>query len=279
MTKQIRVIIFVAHPDEAEEYTGGTAALFAQMGHAVKFVSLTNGDAGHYSEERAALAKRRLAEAQEAGKILGVEYQVLDHHDGELQATIEVRKEVIRLTREWKADIVIGFHPTGGSHADNRTAGEAVRDAAAFIAFTPLLVPNVPPLKKSPLYLLTPDYHAKQFYRPDIAIDVDSVIDKKMDAIAAHVSQVYEFGPWQRGILEKVPTGQAERKEFLWSQQKNYFDPTKDRPELKPVLEKWYGPERARTIQYAEVFEIADYGRYPNDDEIRELFPMLLAKP
>ena len=275
MTKQIRVIVFVAHPDEAEEYTGGTAALFAEMGHAVKFVSLTNGDAGHFDMERAALAKRRLAEAHEAGRILGVEYTVLDHSDGELQTTIELRKQVIRLTREWQADIVIGFHPTGGTHADNRTAGEAVRDAATFVASVPLLLPDAAALEKSPLFLLAPDYHTKQFYRPDIAIDVDRVIEKKMDAIGAHESQVYEFGPWQRGILAQVPEGQAERKEFLWSQQKSYFDPAKDRPELAPILEKWYGPERAKAIQYAEAFEIAGYGHHPNDDEIRELFPML----
>ncbi|MCP4539419.1 MAG: PIG-L family deacetylase [Chloroflexi bacterium] len=279
MTKQINVIIFVAHPDEAEEYTGGTAALFAEMGHAVKFVSLTNGDAGHFDAERPALAERRLAEAHEAGRILGVEYTVLDHSDGELQATIEVRKEVIRLAREWQADVVIGFHPTGGTHADNRTAGEAVRDAATFIASVPLLAPEAPALRKSPLFLLVPDYHTKQFYRPHIAIDVDRVIDKKVASIGAHESQIYEFGPWQRGILDQVPEDPAERKEFLWSQRESYFDPVKDRPELAPVLEKWYGPEKAKTIQYAEAFEIAGYGDYPDDDEIRALFPMLPAKP
>ncbi len=277
--KQIRVIVFVAHPDEAEEYVGGTAALFTEMGHAVKFVSLTNGDAGHFRENRVDLAKRRLAEAQKAGEILGVEYDVLDNHDGELMATLQVRRQVIRKTREWKADVVMAFLPAVGSHADNRTAGDVVRDAAAFIAFTPNIVPDTPPLMKSPLFLLVPDYSTKQSYRADLAIAVDQTVEKKLQAIAAHESQVYEFGPWHRGVLDQVPEGKAEREEFLWTQQRFYFDPVKDRPEMLGALEKWYGPGQAKGIEYAEAFEIANYGRYPSDDEIRELFPMLPSSP
>ena len=115
----------------------------------------------------------------------------------------------------------------------------------------------------------------KRSERSAIAIAVDDVLDKKLDAIAAHESQVYEFGPWARGILDQVPEGEQERREFLWSQRKNYFDPTEDRPEMVEPLKKWYGAEKAATIRYAEPFEVADYGREPTDDEIRELFPML----
>src|SRR5262245_28711528 len=78
----LRVMMIFAHPDEGEVYTGGTAALYTQMGHQVKFMSLTNGDRGHWEEKPEVLAKRRYQEAMNAKKILNLaEYEVLDYHD------------------------------------------------------------------------------------------------------------------------------------------------------------------------------------------------------
>lgn len=115
----IRVIMIGAHPDDCDLDGGGTALLFASMGYAVKFVSITNGDAGHQSEGGGALAKRRMAEAKEAGKRFGVEYEVLDNHDGELTPSLQVRHQIIRKIREWKADIVISPRPND-YHPDHR---------------------------------------------------------------------------------------------------------------------------------------------------------------
>src|SRR5947199_6752903 len=95
-TDKIRVIMFGAHPDDCDEKSGGTAALFAQMGYAVKFVSVTNGDAGHQTLKGQELAKRRYAETQEAAKRLGISYDVLDNHDGLLMPTVEVRLQIIK---------------------------------------------------------------------------------------------------------------------------------------------------------------------------------------
>src|ERR1700683_1401273 len=78
---KLRVIAFGAHPDDCDIRAAGTAVLFAQMGHHVKFVSVTNGDAGHQSEGGGMLAMRRRAEAMESGRRLGVTYDVLDNHD------------------------------------------------------------------------------------------------------------------------------------------------------------------------------------------------------
>ena len=80
----LRIIMIGAHPDDCDLDGGGTAILFAKMGYAVKFVSVTNGDAGHQTMKGKELAKRRYAEAQEAGKRFGVTYDVLDNHDGQL---------------------------------------------------------------------------------------------------------------------------------------------------------------------------------------------------
>ncbi len=103
----LRIIAFGAHPDDCDGDAGGIAALWAAKGHAVKFVSVTNGDAGHQSEGGGALAKRRRAEAQEAGRRFGIaEYEVLDNHDGELVPTLAVRQQIIRRIRQWNADIV-----------------------------------------------------------------------------------------------------------------------------------------------------------------------------
>src|SRR5512142_2659503 len=99
---KLRIIAFGAHPDDCDGRFAGTAAKFAAAGHAVKFVSVTNGDAGHQTEGGGALAKRRRAEAAEAGRRLGIEeYQTLDNHDGELLPTLPVRQQIIRLLRHW----------------------------------------------------------------------------------------------------------------------------------------------------------------------------------
>src|SRR5260370_12501681 len=107
----VRVIAFGAHPDDCDLKAGGLAAKFAALGHKVKFVSLTNGDAGHQSEGGGQLAMRRRAEAQEAGRRIGIEYEVLDNHDGRLMPTLDVREQIIREIRQWKADIVIVLRP------------------------------------------------------------------------------------------------------------------------------------------------------------------------
>ena len=130
----LNIIVLGAHPDDCEADAGGLAALYAQMGHNVKFVSLTNGDAGHYAMGGGVLAKVRMAEAQEAGKILGVkEYVVMDNHDGELMPTLENRLKVIREIRKWNADIVIGPRPND-YHPDHRYTAILMQDAAFMVA-------------------------------------------------------------------------------------------------------------------------------------------------
>src|SRR5690625_7480174 len=105
MTQQnynsIRVIAIFAHPDDAEVKMGGTAAKFAEMGHAVKFVSLTNGDAGHQTDGGAPLARRRDLEAQEAAKRLGKdEYKDFDNHDADLIPTLDILHQTLRYIRD-----------------------------------------------------------------------------------------------------------------------------------------------------------------------------------
>jgi len=264
-----RVIMFGAHPDDCDHGGGGTAAIFASMGYQVKFVSVTNGDAGHQDMKGPQLAERRLKEAQEAGRRLGVTYDVLDNHDGQLLPTLEVRLQIIKKIREWKADIVIAPRPND-YHPDHRYTGVLVQDAAYMVA-VPDIAPETPALKKNPLFLYFEDrFQRPNPFRPDIAVNITSVFDKKIDALDAHTSQVYEWLPWIGHYANTVPKNENDRKRWLaesWA--------TPITAEVKTTLAKWYGRESAERVKYAEAFEICEYGIQPSDDEIRRLFPML----
>lgn len=273
MKEEVRVIVIGAHPDEPDIYAGGTAALFAELGHRVKFLSLTDGCCGHYSMSGAELVERRKKEAIAAAQKLGIdEYEVLHTPDGELFPTIEVRNEVIRQIRNWKADVVITFHPEGGAHPDNRYAGKVVSDAVPLAAKTPNAVPEAAALTQSPVVLLMPDFSMKERYSADLVIDIESVLEKKLLACDAHASQFYEFAPWQGGFLDQVPESWDGKKNFLlkyWAEFMNVSD------EMKPALEHGYGKEHMEKVRYAEPFEFAYYGRRPSDVELQRLFPML----
>jgi len=266
---KIRIIMIGAHPDDCDEDGGGTAALFAQMGYAVKFVSVTNGDAGHQALKGKELAKRRFAETQESGKRLGVTYDVLDNHDGLLMPSIEVRLEIIRKIREWNADVVIAPRPND-YHPDHRYTGVLVQDAAYMVS-VPNIAPDVPALKKNPVFLYYQDHFQRPNpFRPDIAVDITSVYDKKVSGLDAHESQMYEWLPWIGHYLDQVPKDKNERIQWLAKQRAGTIT-----PEIKTALEKWYGKDKAAQVKYAEAFEICEYGTQPNDEQIKRLFPML----
>jgi LmbE family N-acetylglucosaminyl deacetylase len=270
--EKIRIIVFGAHPDDCDGDAGGTAILWSKMGCAVKFVSVTNGDAGHQEMGGGALAKRRMAEAMEAGKRFGVEYEVLDNHDGELTPDLKIRKDIIRLIREWKADVVISPR-TNDYHPDHRYTGILVQDAA-YMVIVPNIVPETPPLSKNPVFLYTQDNFKKPNpFLPDIAVAIDDVIDQKIYAMAAHESQFFEWLPWTAGRLGEVPKDEKARLEFI---AQRYRGGVPD--DIKESLVKWYGEKTGSKVKYAEAFEICEFGRHPDENEIKRLFPMLGSK-
>lgn len=270
---KIRVIAIFAHPDDADSKMGGTAALLAQMRAAVKFVSLTNGDAGHYTQGGGVLGQRRRAEAQHAAKQYGIdEYTVLNNHDGELLPDLNVRLQVIREIRNWNADIVIGLRPND-YHPDHRNAGKLVEDASYMVS-VPNVAADVPALKRNPIFLYMQDNFKKPNpFSHDIVVAIDEVFDKKINGLHEHTSQMYEWGPWidNAGDIREVPTDSDARKKWL----KDNLMKKKISPEQRRGLEKWYGKENADMVKYAESFEITEYGSQPTEAEIRRLFPML----
>ena len=268
---RLRVIAIFAHPDDADSKMGGTAALMAQMGHAVKFVSITSGDAGHQSQGGGALAKRRRAEAQEAGRRLGIdEYVVLDNHDGELLPELHIRQQVIREIRKWNADVVLGLRPND-YHPDHRYAGVLVQDAA-YMVVVPNVTPDTPPLKKNPVFL----YMSDRFQKPnpfshDIVVGIDEVLETKVRGLDAHVSQMYEWLPWVNGTLEDVPETSQERIQWMMDRRTSW---SRVSDEQRASMIKWYGEEKGSQFQHAESFEICEYGYQPTEEDIRRIFPM-----
>ncbi|MEX0883871.1 MAG: PIG-L family deacetylase [Cyclobacteriaceae bacterium] len=267
--KPLQIIMIGAHPDDCDIKGGGTASLFVEMGHKVKFVSVTNGDAGHMEEGGGMLAKRRIAETQEVAKRLGVEYDVLDNHDGELLPTLEIRLQIIRKIREWDADVVIAPRPND-YHPDHRYTGVLVQDAAYMVG-VPNIAPDTPALDKNPVFLYFQDHFQKPNpFEPHLAVDITKVIDKKIAGMDAHESQFYEWLPWIGGYADEVPEGKGARKAWLKENRSGSIN-----PQVKASLEKWYGAEKASGVEYAEAFEICEYGSQPSEEEIKRLFPML----
>jgi LmbE family N-acetylglucosaminyl deacetylase len=266
--EKINVVIFGSHPDDADKQAGGTAAEFLKLGHNVVFVSLTNGDAGHQTLGGRELADKRYQEAQEAGRRFGVEYIILDNPDGKLFPTLEIREEVIRIIRKYKADIVIG-HRTSALHPDRRNSAILLQDAA-YMVIVPNIVPDVPPLKQNPLFLYFEDNFKKPLpFQPDIVVDITESFEQKIYGMAAHETQFFQWQPWIANTLDKVPANEKDRLAWLGAMSKSRMTPAK-----RESLEKWYGPERAKNAKVTESFEICEYGKQPTEEEIRRLFPM-----
>ncbi|MBJ7882117.1 PIG-L deacetylase family protein [Gelidibacter salicanalis] len=268
----LRIIAIGAHPDDCDAKFGGTAALYAKLGHKVKFLALTNGDAGHQDMGGGVLGKRRRAEAKRAGELLGVEYDVLDNHDAELIPTLAVRHQVIRKIRDWDADIVLGLRPND-YHPDHRNAGIVVQDAA-YLVIVPNVTPDTPPLKKNPIFLYMQDGFQKPYpFSKDIAVVIDEVMDLKQRAFAAHESQVFEWMPWVMGMdMNAIPKGEKERLE--WMKDVYLKEKVLDKSSLD-ALKKWYPNTDVSKVKNVEFFEICEYGKQPTDEEIKYFFPML----
>lgn len=267
--RKLRVIAIGAHPDDCDIKFGGTAAKLARAGHAVKFLSVTNGDAGHQTMGGGALAKRRYLETQESARRLGIaEYEVLDNHDGELMPTLEVRRQIIRAIRKWQADIVVGPR-TNDYHPDHRYTGVLIQDAA-YMVIVPNIVPDTPALERNPVFLYYQDNFQKPApFRPDVVVPIDDVFDVKVSALDAHVSQFYEWLPWTDRQLDKVPKDPKERRAML---AKMRVQPINE--QVRKVLAEELGAEAAARVQQVESFELCEYGRRPKIDELRAMFPL-----
>jgi len=263
----LRIICIGAHPDDCEIAFAGTAAKFASAGHAVKFVSVTNGAAGHHQKSGPQLAAIRRSEADQAALRLGIaESEVLNAPDGALQPTIEMRAEAIRQIRNWQADVVLS-HRAWDYHPDHRYTSQLVQDAA-YLVLVPSVCPDAGPLEKNPVFLfLEDDFQLPVPFRPDIAVNIDDVWDLKVSALDAHVSQFYEWLPWVARISQEVPADAEGRRKWLSETRSKPIGPL-----VRAALKARYGAE-GNLIQHAEAFQLCEYGRQPSPAELDELLP------
>ncbi|MDQ3846559.1 MAG: PIG-L family deacetylase [Bacteroidota bacterium] len=269
-TTPLRIIAFGAHPDDNELKASGVAAMWAAQGHKVKFVAVTNGDIGHFEQAGGPLAKRRLAEVQACAKTLGIETEVLDIHDGELEPNLENRKKIARLIREWQADIVLCHRPYD-YHPDHRYVGVLVQDAAVVVV-APFFVPNTPPTKRNPVFLYYSDPFLRPYpFDPTIVVGIDEVAEKKWDCVSAMPSQFGDEHSWQASTLLNVPKEDKKREAYLLDlfRQRNMEIADKYRNRLIEL----YGKDKGSKIKYAEAFELCQYGRQPTIEELKQLFP------
>ena len=271
---KLHIIVFGAHPDDCELRAGGVAALWAAQGHKVKFVSLTNGDIGHATMAGGPLAKRRTEEVKKAATVLGIETEVLDNHDGELMPTLENRKVLVRLIRQWKADIVIGHRPND-YHPDHRYTGILMQDAA-FMVTVAHFCPDVPQLAKNPAFLyLVDNFQKPQPFKPDVVVGIDDVLEKKANALWCIESQIESL--WATGNFEKVvpvpqePAAREQRRQEVFKRFAARDEAIANKYRAKLI--ELHGQEKGQKIRCAEAFEMCEYGRQPSSDEIKQLFP------
>lgn len=268
---KLRIIAFGAHPDDCELKAGGVAAKWAAQGHHVKFVSVTNGDIGHWKIAGGPLALRRKEEVLNAAKILGIVTEVLDIHDGELMPTLENRKTLVRLIREWRADIVLS-HRTNDYHPDHRYTGILVQDAA-FMVIVPFFCPDVPHLKRNPVFLYFSDgFQKPNPFKPDIVVSIDDVVGRKLDGAVDMESQFVERGvSGSEERMYKTDAGHKEARERVRNGFNRRFEWVANN--YRDKLIELYGEEKGREVRCAEAFELCEYGRRPRIEELKKMFP------
>jgi N-acetylglucosamine malate deacetylase 1 len=265
-SEPLRMLVFGAHPDDCEELAGGLTALYTRLGHQVMFVSLTNGDAGHLELAGAPLARRRRAEAQSAASVLGAQSLVLDHHDGTLMPTLEVREQVIRIIREFRPDLVMAHRPYD-YHPDHRYTGVVVQDAINMV-IVDNLVPYIPALHYIPVMMYLWDHFRKPYpFIPEVVVDIDEVFGLKIDALDCHTSQMYEFLYGKTELpLEKRRAWLKERVEEEMAAPVNLY---------REQVIQIYGQARGKQIHYVEAFELCEYGGRLTPEKREWLFPFL----
>lgn len=195
------ILAIFAHPDDAEIASGATLTKFARAGRAVHLLILTNGDRGasNPATDRAALARTRAAETQQAAAVMGLAgTTILGTHDGELENVPAVRVEIAREVRRIRPDIVITCDPTNWffedryfNHRDHRKAGETALDAVFPAAGNALFfrdeLAGTEPWDVPQVWLTWTD-------RPNHTEDVSGLLPTKLAALGEHASQLQDDG-------------------------------------------------------------------------------------
>lgn len=272
VAERLKLLVLGAHPDDAEFHAGGLILKYASAGHHVKIVSVTDGSAGHHQKVPQQLVHARRAEADAVARRLGVSYDIWEFPDGRLLPTLEVRSRVLREIRQFQPDLVLTHRPCD-YHPDHRAVGLAVQDAS-YMVTVPLIEPDVRPLQRDPVVAYMVDLFTRPYaFCGDVVFDVTAEFEGIIDLLDCHVSQVYEWLPYNRGVLDQVPADPAGRKQQLRDWFGERLRTIADR--FREELLQTYGEPQGRQIQCVEAYEVSQYAA-PLDPAARtRLFPFV----
>ena len=274
--KRLKLLILGAHPDDGEYHAGGLASIYRELGHEVRIVSLTNGQSGHHERPPKLLAEMRRAEAAAAGQVIGAEYVTWDIPDGELVADLATRQRVIREIRIFGPDLLLTHRPYD-YHPDHRAAGQLIQDAT-YLVTVPNVLRDTPALYRDPVVAYMPDLFTTPCPMvPDVMLDVTERADTIVAMLACQRSQVFEWLPYEEGILDQVPEDEDEKLVWLRNWVRRHMLPRAER--FRKDLVAAYGPKRGNEIEFCEVYEISQYAAAPDLARRQQLFPGAVCRP
>jgi LmbE family N-acetylglucosaminyl deacetylase len=265
-----RLLCIGAHPDDCELQTSGLTALWTGNGGAARFLSMTDGSAGHQEYAGAKLAGLRRAEARAGAAAVGADSLIFDNLDGSLMPSLENRHKVIRAVREFQPDVIV-THRTNDYHPDHRYTGVLVQDAC-YMIMVPNVLPTVTVPDRAPVVIFMPDKFTKPYpLQPDLVFDIDAVFDKKLDSITSHVSQMHEWLPWIERYEDEVPADEEQRRSFVRARAERAPAAQADR--FRAALVAKYGADRGSKVGHAEAYEVSEYGAPLSEELSRSFFP------
>ena len=268
----LRLLVIGAHPDDCELKAGGLASLYREAGHKVKYVSVTNGEAGHQRLSPSELAKVRRAEADAVASLMGIEYDVLGNRDGQLQPTLEARFELIGLIRRYQPDLILTHRPND-YHPDHRATSTLVCDAA-YMVIVPHIVPEVPALRVNPVIAYLSDHFQRpRPFHPTVVVDVEPVLERIIDQMECHRSQFFDWLPYTLGQEDSFPRDAAAQREYAREFYDQFNGPLADR--YRDLIIDTYGKKRGKKIRWIEAYEPCEYGSPLTAEARARLFPML----
>ena len=269
--KILKIMVICAHPDDADLLTGGLAVKLTSLGHKIKFVSVTNGNIGHYKINPIELAAIRQKEAMASAQVLGAEYESLNINDGQVYVNREQTEKVVNVIRKYDPDLVITHRPTD-YHRDHRYTGQLVMDAS-YMLIVPHYCPETPvsASRKMPVICYAYDDFQKPYsFVPNVLLNVSDVYKQKSAALINHESQMMDWLPWTLNQEDMIPEDYdiQNRLEVLEMMIIAVF--SRILTDFRKLWKKGY-PDRK--VTKAEAFEICEYGRQPSVKELKDLFP------
>ncbi len=266
------VLLFGAHPDDAEIFAAGLLIRHCQRGSKVRIVSVTDGRSGHHATEPERLVQVRREEAQRAGEVIGAEYVTWDFPDGSLQPDLEVRAAIIREARRFQPSLILTHRPND-YHPDHRAVGQAVQDAS-YMMTVPHVCRDTPALRRDPVVAYMCDLFTRpNRLRPDIVLDVQAEFETMVHMAACHKSQFFEWLPFHDGLIDEVPASASDRLTWLRGWLLKWLAPRV--PHFQEALDGLVGgPPLSKTI---EVYEVSEYAAKLDKSAKAKLFPGFLS--